>query len=165
MFKSRADESPKVGTVSKETRKATSNLDRALKNAEKKGKKLTDAQIVRIGLKNARQLTSIFSPKGSRGKITARGIRGKVGNKGDTQLSLNKLQRWKPESVGKVAEFLQTKTGKTLLKSIERLASKNNGAKGKAGVKAIVNGINKRSKGKDVAKLKPSTRPKGGSKK
>jgi hypothetical protein len=155
MFKSRADESPKAGTVSKESKKSSNNLDRAIAKAAKAGKKLTDSAIIRIGFKGAKQITSLFSPRGSKGKVTARGISGKVGSKADTNLSLQKIQKWTPAAAGAALARFESKSGKQLLKSV----GNRTGANGKKFVSAVMAGLRKRAAGKNVAKLPKSTRP------
>jgi hypothetical protein len=160
MFKSHADESPKAATMGKEAKKGTRNLDKAIQKAAKAGKKLSDSAILRVGLAGAKQTIQLFTPRNSSGSVSARGIRGRVGAKAsDTQLALRKIQRLDQKGAQNAAALFSGKSGKLLVASMTREATKAGGKKGAALVKAVINGIRKRAAGKNVAKLPKSTRP------
>ena len=165
MFKFRASppESPTAASMGKESKKGTRNLTKAIENAKKKGKKLSDSQILKYGLKGARNTIQLFTPRNSSGSVSARGIRGRVGaKKADIGLALRKIQRLDQKGAQNAAALFDGPSGKVLVGALSRQAKAAGGAKGVALVKAVIKGIRKRAAGKDVAKLPKSTRPKGG---
>lgn len=162
MFKARAESGPSKETVRKEGRGAAKNLRQAQANAAKKGKKLSDAQVVRTFLTKNSSMKLMFNFRGQSGYVVGRGVTSKKnqaafrkGRKKDEAAIARQAQRNYNKESGNAKALLKelgAKEGKTFLASYNRIT----GGLGKIAVRAL----QQRAKGKSTAKV--GRRPTGG---